>query len=34
MWGTLENWKHLLSLFMTVVIGRNALKQPFKIEFK
>ena len=35
--GTLENWKLLLSLFTTAVIGSNVFTQrklPFKIEFK
>ena len=37
MLGTLENWKLLLSLFTTVVIGWNVFtrrKLPFKIKFK
>ena len=35
--GTLENWKLLLSLFTTVVIGSNVFTQrklSFKIDFK
>ena len=37
MWGTLKNWKLLLSLFTTVVIGSKIFtkrKLPFKKEFK
>ena len=37
MWGTLKNWRLLLSLFTTVVIGRNVytqIKLLFRIEFK
>ena len=37
MWGTLENWKLLLSSFTTAVISWNLFTQrklPFKIEFK
>ena len=37
MWGTLKNWRLLLSLFTTVMIGRNVYTQrnlPFRIEFE